>query len=452
MSGKRNLYTLFMPVLSVTQLTQAIKKNLEGSFFSVTVQGEVSNLRLQTSGHVYFTLKDADSQIAAVLFKGNSQKMQRLPKEGDELIVKGEISVYLPRGSYQIIVREIVFSGMGELLQKLHLRKLKLKELGWFDSSKKKSLPKIPTRIGVITSPTGSVIQDIIHIISRRFPGFSLVLYPVKVQGEDAVQEIVQAIVDCNQHKIADVLIIARGGGSLEDLWPFNEEIVAKTILDSSIPVISAVGHETDFTIADFVADMRAPTPSAAAELVYPEKKELILQLQKIQINLVQRLRDMVRFYSQQLQVFLKQSLLSSPYLLLGSYFQKMDEMKEECSHSIKEILQRSRLYLEGAKKQMQLVKPSAQITRLKNQCTKWEYTYYTAAKKNLFQKHKQLYQISEHLKSIDPRNLLKKGFSIVFREKKDSVILSSNDVENGEILRIKFSSDQIFVTVKEKL
>lgn len=441
-----------MPVLSVTQLTQAIKKNLEGSFFSVTVQGEVSNLRLQTSGHVYFTLKDADSQIAAVLFKGNSQKMQRLPKEGDELIVKGEISVYLPRGSYQIIVREIVFSGMGELLQKLHLRKLKLKELGWFDSSKKKSLPKIPTRIGVITSPTGSVIQDIIHIISRRFPGFSLVLYPVKVQGEDAVQEIVQAIVDCNQHKIADVLIIARGGGSLEDLWPFNEEIVAKTILDSSIPVISAVGHETDFTIADFVADMRAPTPSAAAELVYPEKKELILQLQKIQINLVQRLRDMVRFYSQQLQVFLKQSLLSSPYLLLGSYFQKMDEMKEECSHSIKEILQRSRLYLEGAKKQMQLVKPSAQITRLKNQCTKWEYTYYTAAKKNLFQKHKQLYQISEHLKSIDPRNLLKKGFSIVFREKKDSVILSSNDVENGEILRIKFSSDQIFVTVKEKL
>lgn len=441
-----------MTILTVTQLTHAIKKNLEGTFFHISVQGEVSNLRLQSSGHLYFTLKDEGAQIAAVLFKGNALKMERLPKEGDQIVVKGELSVYAPRGNYQIIIREIAFSGVGELLQKLHLRKLKLQQLGWFDAERKKAIPKIPKTIGVITSPTGSVIQDIINILTRRFPGFHLILNPVKVQGEGAAEEIAKAIEECNHHKTADVLIVGRGGGSLEDLWPFNEEIVAKAILDSSIPIISAIGHETDFTIADFVADVRAPTPSAAAELVCIEKKDQLVQLEKIQLGLAQRLRIMFRSSRQLLQSFIKQPLLSSPYVLLGPYFQKIDEMKEDLQSSISMVLQQNRFKIDALKRQAQILKPSAQIGRFKQQFIRWDQNCYTVMKKILSRKKERLQQLSAHLRAIDPRNLLKKGFSIVFREKKDSVILSRNDVEKDEVLRIKLSDGQVAVTVKEKL
>ncbi|MCB1083226.1 MAG: exodeoxyribonuclease VII large subunit, partial [Simkania sp.] len=222
--------------LSVTELTQAIKHQLESNFTALSVKGEVTNLRLQASGHYYFSLKDENAQISAVLFQGNARFAKHLPKMGDQVLIKGEINVYAPRGTYQIIVREIEHAGLGELLLKFHALKAKLEKMGWFDPAKKKPLPTYPKTIGVVTSPTGAVIQDILNVLKRRFPNFHLILNPVKVQGAGAAEEIAQAIDDFNRFGLADILIIGRGGGSLEDLWAFNEECVAAAIFRSKIP------------------------------------------------------------------------------------------------------------------------------------------------------------------------------------------------------------------------
>ena len=253
--------------LTVSQLTNAIKLSLESTFPMIYLQGEVTNFKLQSSGHLYFSLKDANAMIGAVMFKGEASALKIMPKAGDQVVVKGELSVYPPKGNYQLVVRELSYVGLGELLLKLEELKIKLHQMGWFKSSHKKPLPRFPKRIGVVTSPTGAVIQDILNVLTRRFSGFHLILYPVKVQGEGAAQEIAQAIEQFNKYQIVDVMIVGRGGGSLEDLWAFNEEIVASAIFHSQIPIISAVGHETDHCIADYVADVRAPTPSAAAEM-----------------------------------------------------------------------------------------------------------------------------------------------------------------------------------------
>jgi exodeoxyribonuclease VII large subunit len=259
-----------LPVLSVSGLTQSIKMLLEGQFSFVAVQGEVSNCKLQASGHLYFSIKDANAQLSAVMFKGDLAKVPRLPKDGDQVILKGGLNVYPPSGKYQIVVRTLEWAGVGALLLQLEALKAKLKGLGYFDSGRKKPLPKFPKTIGVVTSPTGAVIQDILNVLERRISEFHLILNPVKVQGPGASQEIAAAIDFFNKHQLADVLIVGRGGGSLEDLWAFNEEVVAAAIFRSQIPVVSAVGHETDFTLADFVADVRAPREPSFKSLLKP--------------------------------------------------------------------------------------------------------------------------------------------------------------------------------------
>lgn len=439
-----------MNILSVSQLTAAIKQKLEVAFASISVRGEVSNLRVQSSGHIYFTLKDAGSQVSAVLFKGQSFRLSQPLKEGDQIVITGELSVYVPRGNYQIIVREVEFSGVGELLKKLHALKLKLEGLGWFDPAAKKPLPKLPRTIGVVTSPTGSVIQDMLHILSRRFSGFHLILNPVRVQGDLAAAEIAQAIKDFNTYKLADVLIVGRGGGSFEDLWPFNEEIVAKAIHESQIPIISAVGHETDFTIADFVADLRAPTPSAAAELVTLEKNQLIIQLRKAKMGILQAMQTQLRSHRRMLETITKQSALRSPYMILSSYIQKVDDMRSDLKTSIFQILNQNKRNLNNLVKQKEAQRPGAQIGVQRKNFEKIGFNIEVGLKKQIEQKRLRLKQLSEHLKAVDPRNLLKKGYSIVFHEKKDSVILSINDVEPNEDLRIQVSDGKIRVKVYE--
>lgn len=375
-----------MKVFSVSELTSAIKALLEPNFRAISVRGEISNFKLQTSGHLYFSLKDANSQISSVLFKGNAANLPRLPKEGDQVIATGEISLYAPRGSYQIVIRELQFLGVGELLLKLHQLKEALHQRGWFDTEHKKPLPKLPRRIGVVTSPTGAVIQDILHILTRRFAGFQVVLNPVKVQGEGAAAEIAQAIHDFNKHDLADVLIVGRGGGSIEDLWAFNEEIVAKAIFESRIPIISAVGHETDFTIADWVADVRAPTPSAAAEIVIAEKEQLLQFLSSSKQSAKQRITQQIGQYRRQVAALQKHPLLSSPYGILAPTIQKLDDYT----------------------RQLELLHPRDRIRQAKD----------------------QLKRVKEHLRSIHPQNLLKKGYAILFSEKDHSIILSAEDLQ----------------------
>jgi len=262
-------------VLSVTELTLRIKFLLESSFETFWVEGEISNLRRPGSGHIYFTLKDEKSQVRAVIFRPALKSIRFDLEDGMQVILRARLNVYEPRGEYQLIADAAEPKGLGALQKAFEQLKIRLQEEGLFDPVHKKPIPFLPRKIGVITSPSGAVIRDILTITRRRFPSIDILIAPVRVQGMEASQEIVEAIADMNAHGKADVIILARGGGSLEDLAPFNDERVARAIFNSRIPVISAVGHEIDFTIADFVADLRAPTPSAAAELVVPIRREL---------------------------------------------------------------------------------------------------------------------------------------------------------------------------------
>ena len=262
-------------VFSVGELTHRIKATLENEIGTVWVEGEISNFSRPASGHLYFTLKDRDAQIRCAMFRGNQTRLKFAPKDGLRVCLNGELSVYPPRGEYQLIVRAMEEAGTGNLHEQFEKLKAKLQAEGLFDAARKKKLPKLPQRIGIVTSPTGAVIRDMLNVLGRRFPNLVIRLLPVKVQGDGAAQEIAAAIDLFNELGGVDVLIVGRGGGSLEDLWAFNEEIVARAVARSTLPIVSAVGHETDFTICDFVADLRAPTPSAAAELVVPNKRDL---------------------------------------------------------------------------------------------------------------------------------------------------------------------------------
>lgn len=395
-----------MKVFSVSELTNAIKSILEPNFRGISVRGEISNFKLQSSGHLYFSLKDAGSQISAVLFKGNAASLPRMPKEGDQVVAKGEISLYAPRGQYQIVIRELQFLGVGELLLKLHQLKEQLHLRGWFDLQHKKPLPKLPKRIGVVTSPTGAVIQDIIHILTRRFAGFYVILNPVKVQGEGAAQEIAQAIDDFNKYHLADVLIVGRGGGSIEDLWAFNEEVVAKAIFESRIPIISAVGHETDFTIADWVADVRAPTPSAAAEIAIAEKANLLRFLEDAEQRCLQRVTQQIVQYRQRVSALQKHPLLSSPYGVLAPAIQRLDDFS----------------------RQLERLNPKEKIAE------GWD----------------RLNRVKQHLRSLHPQNVLKKGYTILFSEKDDSIILSAKDLQPQQTFRALLHDGKVAATVNK--
>ncbi|NNM43335.1 MAG: exodeoxyribonuclease VII large subunit [Chlamydiae bacterium] len=460
--------------LTVTELTYAIKKQLESNFGFVSVRGEISNCKEQASGHIYFTLKDLDSQISAVLFKGNARLLSRLPKSGDQVTLQGEITVYPPKGGYQILVRSMQYSGVGDLLLKLHELKNKLQNLGWFDAQLKKPLPTFPKTIGVITSSTGSVIQDIIHILSRRFSGFHLVLNPVKVQGEGASKEIAEAIKQMNTHALADVIIVGRGGGSLEDLWAFNEEIVAKAIFESTIPIISAVGHETDHSISDLVADIRAPTPSAAAEIVTQEKNLLSKNLKEIKKRILQNIFYLSESKRHQLASITKQPFFRSPYTLLGKFYQQIDEIPEELERLAKQNVANKRLAIKSLQKQLESAKPSSQIAALKQKLTllqknidarmrgriqekRASFEPNALRKKILLQvaytvekKKKSFIQLISHLRGIDPKNLLTKGYCILFPENSDSVILSIQQIELEQKVRILLHDGQITTKVQD--
>lgn len=437
-------------IITVSELTSAIKTVLEPNFRGLSVRGEISNFKLQSSGHLYFSLKDAGSQISAVLFKGSAASLPRMPKEGDQVIAKGEISLYVPRGQYQIVIRELQFLGVGELLLKLHQLKEQLQLRGWFDPAHKKPLPKLPKRIGVVTSPTGAVIQDILNVLTRRFAGFQVLLNPVKVQGEGAAQEIAQAIQDFNRYELADVLIVGRGGGSIEDLWAFNEEIVAKAIFESKIPIISAVGHETDFTIADWVADVRAPTPSAAAEIAIAEKTNLLKFLSQAEQQCRYRLQQLIGQARQRLGALQKHPLLSSPHNLLAQPNQQLDLLKEDLEESLRTRLSQEKVRLDSLARQLELLKPSAQITQLKAKFAAYPPRFRTAMQQILRQKKEGTRRLEDLLRSLHPKNLLKKGYTILFSEKGDSIILSSKELQPHQKFSVLLQDGKISATVNQ--
>mgnify|MGYP000089821568 CR=1 FL=1 len=281
--------------ISVTELNRQVKSMLENSFLSIQVQGELSNFARPSSGHWYFTLKDAKAQIRCAMFKGSNRHVQFQPKEGDQITVQAKVSLYEGRGDYQLICERMQEAGSGRLQLAFEQLKAKLLKEGLFESSNKKATPKLAKHLGVITSPSGAAIHDVLSVLKRRFPALPVTIYPSQVQGADAANGLIQAIALAEQQQQCDVLIITRGGGSLEDLWPFNEELLARAIFACTIPIISAVGHEVDFSISDLVADCRAATPSAAAELISPDQDGLRIQIDQLQQRLLNQVRNQIQ-------------------------------------------------------------------------------------------------------------------------------------------------------------
>jgi len=436
-------------ILSVTELTFAIKSVLEPQFRAISVRGEMSNVKVQSSGHVYFSLKDAGAQLSAVLFKGNASQLPRLPKEGDQVIAVGELSIYAPRGGYQLIARELQFLGVGELLLQLHQRKELLVKRGWFDPQHKKALPKLPRKIGVITSPTGAVIQDILNVLTRRFKDFHVILNPVKVQGDGAAQEIAQAIIDFNTHNLADVLIVGRGGGSIEDLWAFNEEIVVQAIFESKIPIISAIGHETDHTLADYASDVRAPTPSAAAEIAIAEKENLLKFLAQTSHHLDQRIKQQLAEKNQKLLKLQKHPIFSSPYTLLSPTIQRFDMLQTELDQALKRQYVQQRSKLDSLTKQLSASNPIQKIEQWKMRLAQFPDRFQAAMQEVVRQKRERYQRISNHLRSLHPKNLLRKGYAILFAEKENSVILSAKEITPNQPIRAMLHDGQLAATVE---
>lgn len=460
-------------IYSVSQLTHCIKNLLESSFLSLCVKGEISNLKVQSSGHAYFTLKDENSQISAVMFRNAHTKLKTPLKVGDKVVVWGQLSVYPPRGGYQIIIQRLQQEGIGELLLKFHELKQRLEKGGYFDAKHKKTLPPFPKVIGVITSPTGSVIQDIIHVLSRRHAGFHLILNPVRVQGDTAKNEIAQAIEEFNRHKLADVLIVGRGGGSLEDLWAFNEIEVAKAIFESKIPIVSAVGHETDFTIADMIADVRAPTPSAAAEIILREKTQLLNSLQTSKAHIQTLAQRQLVGIQDKLKGLLKHLVFKSPETILFPFHQKLDETMRAFDQNLSHQLRIKSQEMLSFKKRLAGLNPLAKVKEQKTSAAKLAKNLNSALLREIQTSQEHLKRLSqkldasmstvhqfyknrlnhtkELLSTIDPKNILKKGYCIPFAENQDSVILSASNVEVGDGLDLLFSDGKIKTKVFEK-
>ncbi len=321
-----NDQTRLRKIYSVSELTRDIKTLLEAKYPLLRVEGEVSNFRVSPTGHAYFTLKDEFCQIAAVMFRSQLSRLSMDLKDGMKVVVSGNITVYEKRGEYQIIVSKVEERGIGALQVAFERLKRKLFEEGLFSPDRKKPIPLLPQRIGVVTSPTGAAIRDILNVLERRFSNLHVILNPVRVQGEEAAAEIVAALADFNRLNNVDVIILGRGGGSLEDLWPFNEEIVARAIAASKIPIISAVGHEIDWTISDFVADLRAPTPSAAAELVVGRKDEITERIGFLRDRLCHWASAIVGDYHKRLALAVKSYVFREPGNLIKQYQQQVDE------------------------------------------------------------------------------------------------------------------------------
>jgi exodeoxyribonuclease VII large subunit len=353
-------------VFTVTEINNYIKYLMQNDMLlsHLYVKGEISNFKHHTSGHAYFTLKDADSRIKCVMFKGNASKLKFVPEDGCAVILRGYFSIYERDGQYQLYVEDMIPEGTGSLYKAYEQLKKKLSELGYFDEAKKKKLPFMPQAVGIVTSPTGAAVRDIISIIKRRCPCIGIYLYPVQVQGAGAENEIAEGIRYFNSKGNVDVMIVGRGGGSIEELWAFNEEIVAKAIYESIIPVISAVGHETDFTIADFTADLRAATPSVAAELAVPDKQSLMSKVSQYQYVLNSSMANYINSRRVRVERISKDNVFRQLERKILNMNQTLDVLDKYLDYNMQNLLKGSRNELEKAVGKLSILNPESALGR----------------------------------------------------------------------------------------
>jgi exodeoxyribonuclease VII large subunit len=437
-------------IYTVAELSREIKSLLEGKFPDVWVAGEVSNFRAAGSGHLYFTLKDSSAQLRAVCFRNQARYLKFKPQDGISVIARGRLSVYEARGEYQLYVEYLEPAGLGALQLAFEQLKAKLSAEGLFDPARKRTLPLLPRTVGIVTSPSGAAIRDILRVLQRRFRNMNALLYPVRVQGEEAAVEIAAAIEYFNQHEHADVLIVGRGGGSLEDLWAFNEEPVARAIAASKIPVISAVGHETDFTIADFVADLRAPTPSAAAELVVHRKQDLVAELE----NRSRRMGQVLRLKLSEARELLTSLRLHSVFQTLAARVaeraQGVDEAIAEINRLIQQKLSNCRHKLLETSAGVSRY-DFARLVRLKTAALAERDVKLAGGFSTYLNDRKaRLTQVTAILSERSPMTILNRGYSIT-RDPSGKIIHDATQVNIGGDISIHLAHGELGATVRNK-
>lgn len=401
-------------ILSVSQIVKGVKFQLETKFASVWVKGEVSNLKVPPSGHYYFTLKDSEAQIRAICFRTQNRYLKFTPEDGMDVVARGAISVYSPRGELQLVVEHMEPLGRGALQVAFEQLKERLAKEGLFDPAHKKKLPLLPAKIGVVTSPTGAAIQDILKVLQRRNDRLNVLIFPTKVQGAGAAQEIARGIQYLNTRKDIDVIMVARGGGSLEDLWAFNEEVVAGAIYNSRIPIISAVGHEVDFTIADFVADLRAPTPSAAAEIVSGAREELSTRVRQLVRQSTQAVRLFLQHQRRRLHGLTSSRGFVDAESKLRFFLQRLDELQARLLKTLPAIMEPLRRKVAEHSKDVQQ-----------------QIRFYVE-----HQKHR-LVSFSQQLSAYSPLAVLERGYAIV-TSAGDEIIRDPAQVAEGEAIQVQ--------------
>ncbi|MDD1792712.1 exodeoxyribonuclease VII large subunit [Enterovibrio sp. ZSDZ42] len=434
-------------IFTVSRLNAEVRLLLENEMGIVWLVGEISNLTVPVSGHWYFTLKDSRAQVKCAMFKGNNRRVTFKPTNGNQVLVRARLSLYEPRGDYQIIVESMQPEGDGMLQQQFEKLKMQLAAEGLFATHAKKTLPEQPRRVGIITSKTGAALHDILHVLKRRDPSLPVVIYPTQVQGKDAAIQIAQAIGRANSRDECDVLIVGRGGGSLEDLWCFNEEIVARTIAASSIPIVSAVGHEVDVTIADFVADVRAPTPSAAAELVSRDTSVRSQQFSQRVDRLSHVLSRHLSRTQERLTRLQHRLAMHHPQARLQQQAQQFDELERRLYQSMRTQLQTDAQRLDRASQRLDRFSPANQLPGLNAQLGYSEQRLIESMRQQLRQQQHKLALQMETLDAVSPLATLARGYSIT-RASNNNVIRSQDDVKSGDRITTVLSSGEIQSTV----
>ena len=447
MSGNEITNEPVRDVYSISRLTREARALLEGSFPLLWVEGEISNFARPTSGHWYFTLKDEAAQVRCAMFRNRNMHVSVKPENGKQILIRARISMYEARGEFQIIVEHMEEAGDGALRRAFEELKQKLSLEGLFDQKYKKPVPVLPGQIGIITSPTGAAIRDILTTLKRRFPGISVIVYPVSVQGADSAKQIANMITAANNRNECDVLILARGGGSLEDLWSFNEEVVARAIHTSTIPVIVGVGHEIDFTIADFVADQRAPTPTAAAELVSPDQFEIRKQVNRQVQRLTSALKIQLNQGWQKLAWLEKR--LPHPSRQLQEKYQRLDELQHRHLTVINHFIKHIRLKLSHVTDKLQQQNPAQQIVQQKQQLALLSKQLARNKRYSMDRQEQNLVQLAHSLNSVSPLATLDRGYAIVIHEHDEKLLRSYKQVKIGDHVRARLSEGELLCKVE---
>ena len=429
---------------TVSELTQAVRRLLEQHFLDVWVQGEVSNLSRPSSGHLYFSLKDARAQIRCALFQNRALLFRDCPRNGQQVLLRGRVSLYEPRGDFQIIVEYLEEAGAGALRRAYDELRLKLEREGLFAPDRKKPLPRFPRRLGVVTSPSGAALRDVLSVLRRRFPSLPILLYPAPVQGDGATERIAATIRLASARQDCDVLLLVRGGGSLEDLQAFNEETVARAIVDCAIPLVTGIGHETDITIADFAADVRAPTPTAAAELSSPDRQEWLRATRLLAEQLERASRRRLGERRQRLRPLAERLARLQPRRRLHDHAQRLDELDQRLRQALSKRLDRERLRLAGLGTRLRTQAPTARLRSARQQLRALALRQ-NAALRQCFQATRQgLQNLSGALHALSPLATLKRGYAIVRRYPDETIVRRADQLRIGDPVEALLGSGRL--------